>query len=103
MAAAKLALALSWTVYAVFLPVLPQRAGRPPSAVIVLLMLDQLVLALTDFACGVASDRVHAQHARPGPWLVEVTPVSTLAFVLLPVLAPEGLPIGAGQVRAVRG
>ena len=91
-AAAQLALALSWTVYVVFVPRLAQQAGLPPSAVIVLLMLDQFVFVLADYACGVASDRVLALQARLGPWLVAVTLVSAAAFVSLPVLAPAGSP-----------
>lgn len=91
-AAAQLALALSWTVYAVFLPSLAAQAGLPPSAVILLLMLDQLVFVLADYACGVASDRVLALHARLGPWLVGVTLLSAVAFVSLPMLAPHGSP-----------
>lgn len=91
-AAAQLALALSWTVYVIFLPALAAQAGLPPSAVILLLMLDQFVFVLADYACGVASDRVLALQARLGPWLVGITLVSAAAFVSLPVLAPEGSP-----------
>jgi hypothetical protein len=91
-AAAQLALALSWTVYVVFLPTLAQQAGLPQSTVILLLMLDQLAFVLADYACGVASDRVLDLQARLGPWLVGVTLVSAAAFVSLPVLAPRGSP-----------
>lgn len=91
-AAAQLTLALSWTVYVVFLPTLAQQAGLPPSTVLLLLMLDQLVFVLADYACGVASDRALAVHARLGPWLVGATLLSAAAFVSLPVLAPEGSP-----------
>jgi hypothetical protein len=91
-AAAQLALALSWTVYVVFLPGLAAQAGLPPSAVPLLLMADQLVFMLADYACGVASDRVLALQARLGPWLVGVTLLSAGAFVALPLLAPEGAP-----------
>lgn len=92
MAAAQLTLALSWTVYVVFLPTLAKQAGLSTSTVIVLLMLDQFVFVLADYACGVASDRVLALQARLGPWLVGVTLVSAAAFVSLPVLAPQGSP-----------
>lgn len=91
-AAAQLALALSWTVYVVFLPSLAQQAGLPASTVILLLMVDQLVFVLADYACGVASDRVLALQARLGPWLAGITLVSAAAFVSLPVLAPQGSP-----------
>jgi Na+/melibiose symporter-like transporter len=91
-AAAQLALALSWTVYVVFLPSLAQQAGLPASAVILLLMLDQFLFVLADYACGVASDRVLSLQARLGPWLVGITLVSAAAFVALPLLAPAGSP-----------
>ncbi len=91
-AAAQWTLALSWTVYVVFLPTLAAQAGLAPSAVLLLLMLDQLVFVLADYACGVASDRMLALQARLGPWLVGFTLVSAGAFVLLPVLAPAGSP-----------
>jgi len=89
-AAAQLALALSWTVYAVFLPSLAAQVGLSPSAVVLLLMLDQLVFVVADYACGVASDRVLALQARLGPWLIGVTLVSAVCFALLPWLAPTG-------------
>jgi Na+/melibiose symporter-like transporter len=91
-AAAQLTLALSWTVYVIFLPTLALQAGLSPSAVILLLMLDQFVFMLSDYACGVASDRVLAAQARLGPWLVGITLASAAAFVSLPALAPEGSP-----------
>jgi len=100
-AAAQLALALSWTVYVVFLPQLAQQAGLPPSAVVALLLLDQLVFLLTDYACGVASDRVLALQARLGPWLVGATLVSAAAFVALPWLAPGGSPAALVAVTLV--
>lgn len=86
-------LALSWTVYVVFLPTLALQAGLTASTVILLLMLDQLVFVIADYACGVASDRVLALQARLGPWLVGITLVSGAAFVALPLLAPHGSPV----------
>ena len=50
-AAAQLALALSWTVYVVFLPALAAQAGLPPRAVLWLLVVDQAVFVLADYAC----------------------------------------------------
>jgi len=100
-AAAQLTLALSWTVYVVFLPTLAQQAGLPPTAVIGLLLLDQGVFVLTDYLCGVASDRVLALQARLGPWLVGITLVSAAAFVALPVLAPGGSAVALVAVTLV--
>lgn len=91
-AAAQLALALSWTVYVVFLPALAAQAGLPPRAVLWLLVVDQAVFVLADFACGVASDRVLALHRRLAPWLAGATVLSAAAFLALPWLAPQGSP-----------
>ena len=92
-AAAQLMLALSWTVYVVFLPALAAQAGLPPSLVLWLLVVDQLVFMVADYASGVASDRVLALHARLGPLLAAATAVSAAAFVALPWLAPQGSPV----------
>jgi len=91
-AAAQLTLALSWTVYVVFLPALAAQAGLPPSLVLWLLVVDQIVFMVADYASGVASDRVLALHARLGPMLAAATAVSAAAFVALPWLAPQGSP-----------
>ncbi|MEY3252342.1 MAG: hypothetical protein RL227_1315 [Pseudomonadota bacterium] len=92
-AAAQLMLALSWTVYVVFLPALAAQAGLPTSLVLWLLVVDQIVFMVADYASGVASDRVLALHARLGPMLAAATAVSALAFVALPWLAPQGSPV----------
>lgn len=91
-AGAQLALALSWTVYVVFLPGLAAQAGLSPQAVLWLLVLDQAVFVLADYACGVASDRVLAQHRRVAPWLAGATGLSAAAFLAVPWLAPQGSP-----------
>lgn len=84
--------ALSWTVYVIYLPQLAAQAGIPKSAVIWLLMLDQLVFLVADYACGVASDHIANLNARLGPAVLAATGVSGLAFLLLPLLAPQGSP-----------
>lgn len=84
--------ALSWTVYVIYLPQLAAQAGIPKSAVIWLLMLDQLVFLVADYACGVASDHIANLNARLGPAVLAATGVSSLAFLLLPLLAPQGSP-----------
>ncbi len=80
--------ALTWTVYVAYLPQLAAQVGLPKSAVIQLLMLDQLVFVLADYACGVASDRMARLHGRIGPAVLAMTVASACAFVLLPVVAP---------------
>lgn len=92
-AAVQLTLALSWTVYVLFLPTLAAQAGIPGPWVIGLLMLDQLVFFVADYACGVASDRMRALNARFGPAIAGVTALSALAFLALPWLAPQGSPL----------
>lgn len=92
-AAVQLALALGWTVYALYLPALAAQAGIPTSWVIGLLMLDQAVFLVADYACGIASDRMRALNARFGPTLAGVTLLSALAFLALPWLAPQGSPV----------
>ncbi len=92
-AGAQLMLALSWTVYVVFLPALAVQAGLPAAVVPWLLMADQAVFLVADYASGVASDRVLALQARLGPWLVGATALSTAAFLALPWLAPVGSPV----------
>lgn len=82
--------ALTWTVYVIYLPQLAAQAGLPRSAVPWLLMLDQLVFLLADYACGVASDRMARLHARLGPAVLGATLLSCLAFLLLPLVAPQG-------------
>ena len=83
-------LALSWTVYVVYLPQLAAQVGIPKSAVIGLLMLDQLVFLVADYACGVASDRMARLNGRIGPAVLAATLLSCGAFLLLPLVAPGG-------------
>jgi len=77
-----------WTVYVIFLPGLMAQAGIDKRWTIWILMADQLVFAVMDFAIGVAADRVLATLRRIGPWLIGITVVSGGAFLLLPQLAP---------------
>ena len=103
--------ALTWTVYVIYLPQLAAQVGIPKSAVIWLLMLDQLVFLVADYACGVASDRAADAHALLGPAVLGATLLSCGAFLALPYIAPGGSPtafialtvvwaIGASALRA---
>jgi hypothetical protein len=82
--------ALSWTVYVIFLPQLAEQVGIPRNAVIYVLMLDQLIFVLADYAMGVASDRTARVVGRLGRIVLAVTVLSCAAFLLLPVVAPSG-------------
>ena len=82
-----------WTVYVIFLPQLAAQAGIEKKWVIYILMADQVIFTLMDFAMGVAADRVQRVLGRLGRLLVILTAVSCAAFLLLPLAAPSGSPL----------
>jgi len=82
--------ALSWTVYVIFLPQLAAQVGIPRRAVIYVLMLDQLIFVLADYAMGVASDRAARVVGRLGRAVLGITVLSCVAFLALPFAAPSG-------------
>src|SRR5580693_2907128 len=79
--------ALGWTVYAIYLPRLAASVGIAAGAVIYILMLDQAIFTVTDFAMGVAADKVSRLVGRLGHWVAAITLVSCAAFVGLPFIA----------------
>jgi hypothetical protein len=87
LAVLELVFALGWTVYAIYLPRLAASAGIAASAVIYILMLDQAIFTVTDFAMGVAADKVSRLVGRLGHWVAAITALSCAAFVGLPFLA----------------
>ena len=92
----------TWTLYVVYLPQLAADAGVPKHWVPWILVADQVVFALTDVATGFWLDRVRSGLARVGPWMLGVTGVSCIAFLLLPFPgASAGLLLGAIAVWAV--
>ena len=82
--------ALSWTVYVIFLPQLAAKVGIPKHAVIYVLMLDQIIFVLADYAMGVASDRAVRVVGRLGRVVLAITLLSCAAFLALPLVAPSG-------------
>ncbi|MBK6974105.1 MAG: hypothetical protein IPH26_14585 [Sterolibacteriaceae bacterium] len=80
-------MALSWVVYAAFLPALAAQAGLPKSAVVWLLLLDQVVFMVSDLLAGVASDRMADSVARWGQVLGLLTGVAAIALLAMPLLA----------------
>jgi hypothetical protein len=84
---------LCWTVYAIYLPLLAATAGIPRGAVILLLMLDQAIFTVADFATGVAADKVSKVLGRLGTWAGAITLISCVAFVALPFVASAGAPV----------
>ncbi len=79
--------ALGWTVYAIYLPRLAASVGIAAGAVIYILMLDQAIFTVTDFAMGVAADKMSRLIGRLGHWVAAITALSCLAFVGLPFVA----------------
>jgi hypothetical protein len=87
LAVLELVFALGWTVYAIYLPRLAASAGIAAGAVIYILMLDQAIFTVTDFAMGVAADKVSRLVGRLGHWVSAITALSCAAFVALPYVA----------------
>lgn len=93
LAVLQLLFTLCWTVYAIYLPQLAATAGLLPGAVVILLLLDQAIFTVCDFATGIAADKVSRALGRIGPWLVAITVVSCAAFLILPYVAAAGAPV----------
>jgi hypothetical protein len=87
LAVLELVFALGWTVYAIYLPRLAASVGIAAGAVIYILMLDQAIFTVTDFAMGVAADKVSRLVGRLGRWVAAITLLSCAAFVGLPFVA----------------
>src|SRR6188474_2166115 len=84
---------LCWTVYAIYLPALAGVAGISRDSVLLILILDQAIFMVADFATGVWADRVSKVLGRIGAWAATVTLVSCAAFLALPFIAPVGAPV----------
>lgn len=83
-------LVLTWTVYALFLPVLAARAGIPAHWVVWILVADQALFVLTDWAAGVFADRLAAFAGRLGVAIVASALVSAGMLFTMPMLADAG-------------
>lgn len=81
---------LSWVVYVIFLPQLAAEAGISARAVPWILVMDQVIFVLCDWAAGLAADRVAKILGRLGKVVAGVTMVSSVAFLLLPLIAGVG-------------
>jgi hypothetical protein len=84
--------ALGWIVYAAYLPRLAAQAGIEARWVPWILVADQIVFVITDLVVGVWSDRAARVVGRIGYAVLAATVGSTLAFVLLPWVAPQASP-----------
>lgn len=90
MALLQLFFTLGWTTYAIYLPRLAADMGLSRAAVLWILMLDQAVFTVADFAMGVAADKVARVVGRLGRWVAAISLVSGLAFIALPMIARGG-------------
>lgn len=90
LAVVQLLFALGWIVYAIYLPELAQQVGLARKWVPWILAADQLIFIVTDLVVGVWSDRAARVQGRIGKTVLAATLVSSLAFLLLPWLAPGG-------------
>jgi hypothetical protein len=86
----QLVFTLGWTTYVIYLPKLAANVGIAPSAVILILMLDQAIFTVTDTAMGIAADRIAQLVGRLGVFVGVLTALSCAAFVALPFVAGGG-------------
>jgi MFS family permease len=86
----QLVFTLGWTTYVIYLPKLAADVGIAPSAVILILMLDQAIFTVTDTAMGMAADRISRSVGRLGVFVGALTAISCAAFVALPFVAGTG-------------
>jgi MFS family permease len=90
MAVLQLVFTLGWTTYVIYLPKLAAEVGIAPTAVILILMLDQAIFTLSDTAMGIAADRVAKLVGRLSVFVGVLTAISCVAFVALPFVAGSG-------------
>src|ERR1700745_2594907 len=86
----QLVFTLLWTTYVIYLPKLAASVGIAPTAVILILMMDQAIFTVTDTARGIAADRIAARVGRLGIFVGLLTVLSCAAFVALPYVAALG-------------
>ncbi|WP_291858406.1 MFS transporter [Bradyrhizobium sp.] len=86
----QLVFTLGWTIYVVYLPKLAAQVGIAPSAVILILMLDQAIFTITDTAMGIAADKIAPFVGRLGVLVGITTAISCAAFIALPYVAGTG-------------
>jgi hypothetical protein len=83
----QLVFTLGWTTYVIYLPKLAAQVGIAPTAVILLLMMDQAIFTITDTAMGIAADRIATLVGRLGMIVAALTALSCAAFAALPFVA----------------
>ncbi|SDS62283.1 MFS transporter [Bradyrhizobium canariense] len=86
----QLVFTLGWTTYVIYLPQLAAKVGIAPTAVILILMMDQAIFTITDTAMGIAADKIAPVVGRLGIFVGALTAISCVAFVALPFVAGTG-------------
>ena len=86
----QLVFTLGWTVYVIYLPRLAAQVGIAPTAVILILMLDQAIFTITDTAMGIFADKIAPIVGRLGVFVASLTALSCAAFIALPFVAETG-------------
>jgi MFS family permease len=86
----QLVFTLGWTTYVIYLPKLAAQVGIAPTAVILILMMDQAIFTITDTAMGIAADKIAPYVGRLGVFVGSLTALSCAAFVALPFVAGTG-------------
>ena len=86
----QLVFTLGSTTYVIYLPKLAKEVGIAPTAVILILMMDQAIFIITDTAMGVAADRIATLVRRLGIFVGVLTALSCAAFTALPLVAGRG-------------
>jgi MFS family permease len=84
---------LTWTVYVIYLPQLAAEAGIAKSWIVWILIADQLVFLVTDWLMGVKADRSARIIGKLGSQIGLITLISALAFLAMPLAAPNGSPL----------
>jgi Major Facilitator Superfamily len=86
----QLVFTLGWTTYLIYLPKLAADVGIAPSAVILILMMDQGIFTITDTVMGIAADKIAPFVGRLGLFVGMLAAISCAAFVALPFVAGVG-------------
>ena len=90
LAVLQLVFTLGWTTYVIYLPKLCAEVGIAPTAVILILMLDQAIFTVSDTAMGIAADRIAPFVGKLGVFVGVLTAISSAAFIALPFVAGAG-------------
>jgi hypothetical protein len=86
----QLVFTLGWTTYLIYLPKLAADVGIAPSAVILILMMDQGIFTITDTVMGIAADKIAPFVGRLGLFVGVLAAISCATFVALPFVAGVG-------------